>query len=76
MKLAGRAAMITGASQGLGREIARRFVVEGASVAICARDGGLLDQVSRELRELAGAPGKKYALCLAMFPRNTRWRSL
>jgi len=37
MKLAGRYAIITGASQGLGRTIATRFVEEGASVMLCAR---------------------------------------
>jgi NAD(P)-dependent dehydrogenase (short-subunit alcohol dehydrogenase family) len=35
--LAGRAALIAGASQGLGREIAPTYVREGASVACCAR---------------------------------------
>lgn len=35
--LAGRRAIITGASRGLGFAAARRLVAEGASVAICAR---------------------------------------
>jgi 3-oxoacyl-[acyl-carrier protein] reductase len=35
--LAGRKAIITGGSRGLGRSIARQLVAEGASVAICAR---------------------------------------
>jgi NAD(P)-dependent dehydrogenase (short-subunit alcohol dehydrogenase family) len=37
MKLAGRSALITGASQGLGAEIARHYVSNGASVMLCAR---------------------------------------
>ena len=37
MKLAGRSAIITGASQGLGAVIAEQFVAEGAAVALCAR---------------------------------------
>src|SRR6266403_227554 len=37
MKLAGRFALITGASQGLGAEIARHYVINGASVMLCAR---------------------------------------
>ena len=37
MRLAGRFAIVTGASQGLGQEIARQFVEEGASVLLCAR---------------------------------------
>ena len=52
--LDGRQALITGANQGLGLEIARFFVREGASVFICARDGGALEEAASELRELAG----------------------
>jgi 3-oxoacyl-[acyl-carrier protein] reductase len=37
MKLRNKNAIITGASRGLGKEIAMHFVKEGASVAICAR---------------------------------------
>jgi NAD(P)-dependent dehydrogenase (short-subunit alcohol dehydrogenase family) len=58
MKLTGRTALITGASQGLGREIARKFVAEGANVAICARDGALLEQTAAELATSAG-PGQR-----------------
>ena len=35
--LQGRYAVITGASLGLGAEIARHFVAAGASVMLCAR---------------------------------------
>jgi 3-oxoacyl-[acyl-carrier protein] reductase len=38
MKLLGRCAIITGASHGLGKEIAKTFWHEGASLALCARD--------------------------------------
>ncbi len=38
MKLDGRYAIITGAGQGLGEAIAERYVAEGASVVICARN--------------------------------------
>ncbi|MEO9184330.1 MAG: SDR family oxidoreductase [Kofleriaceae bacterium] len=48
-KLAGRAALITGASQGLGREIAAAYVREGADLMISARDGTLLEEVRNEL---------------------------
>ncbi len=54
MKLKGRRALITGASQGLGKEIARQFLAEGASVALCARDGELLAQTSAELAKDGG----------------------
>jgi NAD(P)-dependent dehydrogenase (short-subunit alcohol dehydrogenase family) len=52
--LAGRAALITGGSRGLGREIARAFVTAGASIMMCAREGGELDGTGRELCRLAG----------------------
>jgi NAD(P)-dependent dehydrogenase (short-subunit alcohol dehydrogenase family) len=40
--LVGRKAIVTGANRGLGLEIARRFLAEGAEVAIGARDEALL----------------------------------
>jgi 3-oxoacyl-[acyl-carrier protein] reductase len=62
MKLFGRNAIITGASQGLGLEIARHFVREGAGVALCARDATRLEPAARELRALATAGQKIVAL--------------
>jgi NAD(P)-dependent dehydrogenase (short-subunit alcohol dehydrogenase family) len=56
--LEGRSALITGASQGLGRAIAEAFLREGASVALCARDGALLAETARALAPLAG-PGQR-----------------
>mgnify|MGYP003374438534 CR=1 FL=1 len=53
--LADRSAVITGASQGLGRALARRFVEAGAGVLLVARSGGLLDELAGELRPLAAA---------------------
>jgi len=57
-KLDGRAALITGASQGLGREIAAMYLREGASVVICARDKAMLEQTRAELAPLV-TPGAK-----------------
>jgi NAD(P)-dependent dehydrogenase (short-subunit alcohol dehydrogenase family) len=51
--LAGRSALITGASQGLGLAIARAYVAAGASVLVCARDGELIDRVGQELASSA-----------------------
>jgi NAD(P)-dependent dehydrogenase (short-subunit alcohol dehydrogenase family) len=52
--LAGRSALITGASQGLGLEIARRCVDAGAKVFICARHAGALERAQAELVLRAG----------------------
>ncbi len=49
MRLSGRTIVITGGSRGLGRALARRFSREGASLALCARDGMKLKEVANEL---------------------------
>lgn len=41
-------AVITGATQGIGKAIAERFLAEGFSVAICARTAADLDNLSAE----------------------------
>ena len=43
MKLAGRSAIITGASLGLGAAIAEQFAAEGAAVMLCARNAAELE---------------------------------
>ena len=48
--LAGKKAIVTGASKGLGRAIAAELAGEGADLAICARHGEELETAARELR--------------------------
>lgn len=55
MKLFGRNALITGASQGLGKVIAEYFLREGANVVLCAREVDVLNQTRAELEALAAA---------------------
>src|ERR1700744_1016630 len=55
MTLANRTAIITGASQGLGVAIAEHFLVEGASVALCARNADELDAQRKRLADTHGA---------------------
>jgi len=52
MKLKGRFALITGASQGLGAEIARHYVTNGASVMLCARSADKLVTQQQRLAPL------------------------
>lgn len=49
MKLAGRSAIITGASLGLGAEIAEHFAAEGAALMLCARNAGELESQRKRL---------------------------
>lgn len=52
--LEGRTAIVTGASQGLGKAIASAYVAAGANVVLCARDAVLLAATSAELQRAAG----------------------
>jgi NAD(P)-dependent dehydrogenase (short-subunit alcohol dehydrogenase family) len=56
--LAGRKAIITGANQGLGLEIARKFVLAGADLMLCARNSSKLEDARAELATMA-SPGQK-----------------
>jgi len=56
--LEGRAAIITGASQGLGFAIAEAYVKAGASVLLCARNPELLEKAREELSAVSG-PNQK-----------------
>ncbi len=56
--LAGKKAIITGANQGLGFEIAKKYVQAGADVMLCARSATLLDAARAEL-EVMATPGQK-----------------
>jgi 3-oxoacyl-[acyl-carrier protein] reductase len=47
--LEGRAAVVTGASRGIGRAIARALTAEGARVLLCARNRGALDAAAADL---------------------------
>lgn len=61
-----RYAIITGANQGLGLEIARVYAKEGASLMLCARDEALLKRAAGEVEALAKdkvAQKILYAIC-------------
>jgi NAD(P)-dependent dehydrogenase (short-subunit alcohol dehydrogenase family) len=54
LELAGRAAIVTGGSRGIGKAIARQLALEGADVAIAARDLAALEATAAELSRESG----------------------
>lgn len=50
--LAGRRALVTGASRGIGAAVARRFAEQGADVALAARSAGAVEALAEELGAL------------------------
>jgi 3-oxoacyl-[acyl-carrier protein] reductase len=60
VSLAGRTAVITGGSKGIGLAIATRFAASGADVAIIARGRGALDEAVKSIA--AGAKGRVAAI--------------
>lgn len=55
LNIAGKHALVTGASQGLGRAIAGALVAEGVKVAICARNAAKVAAAARDLGGLGYA---------------------
>src|SRR6185503_18103034 len=53
--LAGKTAIVTGASRGIGRAIAVHLANEGASVLLTARDAALLGSAVEEIQKAGGA---------------------
>jgi 3-oxoacyl-[acyl-carrier protein] reductase len=61
--LAGRKAIVTGGSKGLGKAIAAELMAEGASVVICSRHAGELEATAAELtKQAADGAGTVVAL--------------
>ncbi|MGA7908788.1 MAG: 3-oxoacyl-[acyl-carrier-protein] reductase [Candidatus Sulfotelmatobacter sp.] len=61
MSLTGRVALVTGASQGIGRACALKLAAGGAAVAVAARNQEKLNQL---VNEITGAGGKAAAFAL------------
>jgi 3-oxoacyl-[acyl-carrier protein] reductase len=61
MPLSGRVALVTGASQGIGRTVALRLAKDGATVAAAARNQGKLNEL---VAEITAAGGKAAAFAL------------
>ena len=54
LQLKGRTCLVTGASRGIGRGIARVLAAEGCRVAVVARRAGLLDELASEIAAAGG----------------------
>jgi NAD(P)-dependent dehydrogenase (short-subunit alcohol dehydrogenase family) len=62
--LAGKRILITGGGTGLGKELARQFVSQGAAVFICGRREGVLQGAVAELQQAAQHGGSiAYRIC-------------
>jgi short-subunit dehydrogenase len=59
MKLAGKVVIVTGASEGIGRETAKAFAAAGLKVVAAARN---VDRLEGLVREIAGAGGEALAV--------------
>lgn len=53
-RLAGRIAVVTGASRGIGAAVAKRFAAEGAQLILIARTVGGLEELDDEIRAAGG----------------------
>ncbi|QWD78305.1 SDR family NAD(P)-dependent oxidoreductase [Polynucleobacter sp. MWH-Svant-W18] len=51
--LTNKVAIITGANQGLGLEIAKKYAAAGSNLMLCARNGALLDKALEEVKKYA-----------------------
>ncbi len=60
----GRWALVTGASSGIGKELARQLAHKGFSVVLVARRAQLLDELAKELNENFQAETRVVALDL------------
>jgi 3-oxoacyl-[acyl-carrier protein] reductase len=64
MNLTGRVAVVTGASQGIGRACALKLAKCGAGVALLARNRGKLEEVAREIQSANDSGGTGARTCV------------
>jgi NAD(P)-dependent dehydrogenase (short-subunit alcohol dehydrogenase family) len=68
-RLAGRLALVTGASRGLGAAVAKRYAAEGAQLILLARDTAALEKLDDEIRAATGASATLVPLDLRHFDK-------
>lgn len=62
--LKGKVALVSGSGRGIGREVALKLASEGASVVINDLDGGLANQVVKEIQDESEKTGAKAVACV------------
>ena len=73
LELQGKRAIVTGGSRGIGKQIARMLGMEGADVAIAARD---MERLTATAAELAAETGRRvlpYTVDTGTTPRYAKW---
>ncbi len=65
--LTGRIALVTGASRGIGRAVAKRYAQEGADLILTARTVGALEELDDEIRAINGKSSLLVPLDLKTF---------
>ena len=73
--LSGKVAIVTGANQGLGLEIAQKYASSGAHLMLCARNANLLKAATHKVAQLA-RPGQKIVCLAADVSRESEVRRL
>ena len=73
ISLKGKVAIVTGASLGIGKGIAKSYALHGAEVIICARGLKRLNEVAEDIEAV---PVKKYGQFLAMSPKRVMCRGV
>jgi 3-oxoacyl-[acyl-carrier protein] reductase len=71
--LRGKVAMVSGASRGIGRAIARGLAAEGAALSLCARSAGPLEEAAKSLEREFGVRCRAYAADLASEEGAAGW---
>lgn len=61
----GKTALVTGATSGIGREIAKQLVWYGAQVLLCGRDEAAMESLLKELNAISSSPPEVFFVDLS-----------
>jgi NAD(P)-dependent dehydrogenase (short-subunit alcohol dehydrogenase family) len=73
LQLAGRTALVTGASMGIGRGIARALSAEGAKLAVMARRRNLLEKPETRWSSSSATSSRRMRRRKSHAPRSMAW---